>query len=156
MGGIAAGYDWKINRLTVGPVASFQYMNAQLNDFTERGAFAPLSIAAQNAESLRSAFGAHATYDVKAGRAVLRQELRAAWQHEFSDTGYSLTSSFATLGGSAFIVAGPETGRDSLLVGAGFSILWNERFSTSFFYDGELLRTNYSSNNVSVGFRYRF
>jgi outer membrane autotransporter protein len=85
-----------------------------------------------------------------------RPEVRASWQHEFADTSYSLTSTFATLGGSAFTVAGPSTGRDSLLVGAGFSILWNDRFSTYAYYDGELLRTNYSSNSVSVGFRLRF
>ena len=155
-GGIAAGYDWKIRGLTVGPVASFQYTNVQLNGFTESGGLAPLSVQAKQADSARSALGVHATFDSKIGRAILRHEVRAAWQHEFGDTSYSLTSTFATLGGSAFTVAGPETGRDSLLVGAGFSILWTDRFSTTAFYDGELLRTNYVSNNVSVGFRYRF
>ena len=58
--------------------------------------------------------------------------------------------------GNPFTVSGPTIGRDSLLVGAGFSILWNDRFATTVFYDGELLRSNYSSNNVSVGFRYSF
>ena len=50
----------------------------------------------------------------------------------------------------------PTTGRDSLLVGAGFTILWSPRFSIYAYYDGELLRANYSSHNVSAGFRYRF
>ena len=152
----AAGYDWKWKGVTLGPVASFQYTNVQLDGFTERGGFAPLSVIRKNADSARTALGFHATFDKKVGRAILRPEVRAAWQHEFGDTSYSLTSNFATLGGSAFTVAGPSTGRDSLLVGAGFSIHWNERFSTYAYYDGELLRTNYSSNNVSVGFRYRF
>ena len=90
------------------------------------------------------------------GRAIVRPEVRAAWQHEFGDTGYSLTSGFATLGGNPFTVAGPTTGRDSLLVGTGLSIRWNERFAIYAYYDGELLRSNYSSNSVSVGFRYQF
>jgi outer membrane autotransporter protein len=153
---LATGYDWKWKGLTLGPTASFQYTNVQLDGFTETGGFAPLSVAGQNAESLRTALGFHVTFDKKVGRAIVRPELRAAWQHEFGDTSYSLTSSFATLGGSAFTVAGPATGRDSLLVGAGFSVLWNDRFSTYAFYDGELLRTNYSSHNISLGFRYRF
>ena len=50
----------------------------------------------------------------------------------------------------------PEIGDDSLLVGAGVAVLWNERTSTYVFYDGELLRSNYSSNNVSGGVRLSF
>ena len=152
----AAGYDWKFKGLTIGPTASFHYTNVQLDGFTETGGFAPLNVVKKNADSTRSALGMHATFDVKMGRVILRPEARAAWQHEFGDTSYSLTSTFATLGGNAFTVAGPATGRDSLLVGAGFSILWNERFSTYAFYDGELLRSNYSSHNISAGFRYKF
>lgn len=151
-----AGYDWKFNGLTIGPVASFQYTNVQLDGFTETGGFAPLSVIKRNEESMRTAIGMHATFDVKMGRAILRPEVRAAWQHEFGDTSYSLTSTFATLGGSAFKVAGPETGRDSLLVGAGLSLLLNNRFSVYAFYDGELLRQNYSSHNISAGFRLKF
>jgi T5SS/PEP-CTERM-associated repeat protein len=153
---LAAGYDWKFGGLTIGPTASFQYTNVQLDGFTENGTFAPLSIAGKNAESLRTALGFRATFDAKVGGVIIRPEARAAWQHEYGDTTYSLTSSFATLGGSAFTVYGPTVGRDSLLVGAGFTVLWSDRFSTYAFYDGELLRTNYSSHNVSAGFRYRF
>jgi outer membrane autotransporter protein len=152
----ATGYDWKWKGLTLGPTASIQYTNVQLDGFTETGGFAPLRFATQSADSVRSALGFHATFDKKVGRAIIRPEVRAAWQHEFGDTSYSLTSSFATLGGNAFTVAGPETGRDSLLVGAGLSVLFNERFSIYAYYDGELLRANYSSHNVSAGFRYRF
>ena len=152
----AAGYDWKFKGITIGPTASFQYTNVQLDGFTERGTFAPLSIVKKNADSARSALGFRATFDTKMGSAVLRHEVRAAWQHEFGDTSYSLTSTFATLGGSAFTVAGPETGRDSLLIGAGLSIQWNERFSTYAYYDGELGRSNYDSHSISAGVRLRF
>ena len=80
----------------------------------------------------------------------------AAWQHEFAGKEYSLTSGFATLGGSPFTVTGPEIGRDSLLIGGGVSILWNDRISTFAYYDGEIGRTNYTSHNFTVGFRIRF
>ena len=152
----AAGYDWKFGALTIGPTASFQYTNVQLDGFTETGGFAPLSVIGKNAESTRSALGIRATFDAKMGGTILRPEVRASWQHEFGDTSYSLNSSFATLGGSAFSSSGPEIGRDSLLVGAGLSVLWNERLSTYVFYDGELLRQNYSSHNISAGVRVRF
>ena len=43
-----------------------------------------------------------------------------------------------------------------MLLGAGFAIHWNDRISTYAYYDGELFRTNYLSNNVSAGFRVTF
>jgi outer membrane autotransporter protein len=153
---LASGYDWKKGPLTFGPIASIQYTNVQLDGFTETGGFAPLSVIRKNADSMRSAIGFHASYDMKVGRAIVRPEARVSWQHEFGDTSYSLTSTFATLGGNPFTVAGPATGRDSMLVRAGVSVQWNERLSAYAYYDGELLRQNYSSNNVSVGFRLRF
>ncbi len=153
---LASGYDWKKGALTFGPIASFQYTNVQLDGFTETGGFAPLSVIRKNADSMRSAIGFRASYDIKVRRAIIRPEARVSWQHEFGDTSYSLTSNFATLGGNPFTVAGPETGRDSMLVRAGVSVQWTDRFSTSAYYDGELLRKNYSSNNVSLGFRWKF
>ena len=153
---IAAGYDWKVGALTIGPTATYQYTDTQLDGFTETGAFAPLRIGGKSANSSRTALGFHATYETKIGSAILRPELRAAWQHEFGDTTYSLTSSFATLGGRPFTVSGPATGRDSVLLGAGFTIQWNNRFSTYFFYDGEVGRSNYDSHNISGGVRIQF
>lgn len=152
----AAGYDWKWKGLTIGPTASFQYTNMQLNGFTETGTFAPLNVQTKTADSARTALGFHASYDMKVGRAIVRPEARVSWQHEFGDTSYSLTSTFATLGGNPFTVAGPATGRDSMLVRAGVSVQCTERLSAYAYYDGELFRQNYSSNNVSVGFRLRF
>ena len=152
----AAGRDWTWKGLTIGPTASVQYTHTHLDGFTERGPFAPLRVAAQDSESLRSALGIRASFEKKVGRRTIRPEVRAAWQHEYGDVSHSLTSSFATLGGVPFTVTGPATGRDSLLLGAGFTVQWNDRFATYAFYDGELARTNYRSNSVSVGFRYQF
>ena len=97
-----------------------------------------------------------ASYDIQAGGVVIRPEVRAAWQHEFGDSSFALDSRFANGAGNTFTVRGPEIGDDSLLVGAGVAVLWNERTSTYVYYDGELLRTNYRSNNVSGGMRLSF
>ncbi|MBV9644486.1 MAG: autotransporter outer membrane beta-barrel domain-containing protein, partial [Verrucomicrobia bacterium] len=47
-------------------------------------------------------------------------------------------------------------GRDSLLVGAGITVILNDRVSTYLYYDGEFARTNYLSNNVTGGVRISF
>ena len=153
---VAAGYDWKAGGLSIGPTASFQYTLVGFDSFSESGSLAPLAYPSQNADSYRTAFGMRASYDWKIGPVQFIPEVRAAWQHEFGETDYALVSSFANGAGNSFTVTGPEIGRDSLLLSAGFAIQWSDRISTYAYYDGELFRTNYLSNNVSVGVRVTF
>ena len=110
----------------------------------------------QNVNSSRTTLGAKASYDWHAGHVLIRPEIRASWQHEFGDTEYSIVSRFANGAGNSFTVNGPAIGRDSLLIGAGAAVLLNDRVSVYAYYDGELARTNYSSNNVSAGLRITF
>jgi outer membrane autotransporter protein len=96
------------------------------------------------------------SYDWKIGPVHFVPEVRAAWQHEFGDTDYSLVASFANGAGNSFTVNGPEFGRDSLLLSAGLAVQWTDRLSIYAYYDGELFRTNYLSNNISAGVRIAF
>ncbi len=153
---VAAGYDWKSGGLTIGPTVSYQYTYVEFDGFTESGSLAPLTYNDQNAESSRTALGAKASYDWHVGHVVVKPELRAAWQHEFGDRDYSVVSRFASGAGNSFTVNGPAIGRDSLLIGAGAAVLLNDRVSVYAYYDGELARSNYSSNNVSAGVRVTF
>jgi outer membrane autotransporter protein len=153
---VAAGYDWKSDGLTVGPIVSYQYTYVEFDGFTEHGSLVPLTYNDQNANSSRTALGAKASYYWPVGHVVVKPELRAAWQHEFGDRDYSIVSRFANGAGSSFTVNGPAIGRDSLLIGAGAAVLLNDRVSVYAYYDGELARTNYSSNNVSAGVRVTF
>jgi outer membrane autotransporter protein len=153
---IGTGYDWKIGALSIGPTATFQYTYAKMDGFTERGSLAPLDIASQDAESVRSAFGLKASYDWRVGGVMIKPELRAAWQHEYSDRRYDISASFAGGAGDGFVVRGPEIGRDSLLLGAGFAIQLSETCTTYFYYDGELGRDQYDRHSVSGGVRVAF
>ena len=87
---------------------------------------------------------------------LIRPEVRAAWQHEYGQDGFAITSSFANGAGGAFTTHGPETGRNSLLLGAGVAVQWSERLSTYVYYDGEIGRANFDSQNVSAGVRSAF
>jgi autotransporter-associated beta strand protein len=153
---VATGYDWKSGNLTIGPNASFQYSYVGLNAFTETGSLAPMRFPDQNTESERTALGAQASYDWKIGHITVIPQVSAAWQHEFGDTAYSIVANLASGAGNSFTVSGPEIGRDSLLVGAGATVILSERVSTYLYYDGEFARTNYLSNNVSAGVRISF
>jgi outer membrane autotransporter protein len=153
---VTAGYEWKKGALTIGPTANFQYTYVEFDGFTEHGSLLPLTFNDQNAESERTALGAKASYDWHVGHILVKPELRAAWQHEFGDTEYPIVASFANGAGNSFTVNGPQIGRDSLLIGAGAAVLFNDRVSVYAYYDGELARSNYSSNNVSAGVRVTF
>jgi autotransporter-associated beta strand protein len=153
---VAAGYDWTTGNLTIGPTASFQFSYTTLDGFTESGSLAPLKFPDQNYESERSAFGAKASYDWKVGHITVIPQVSAAWQHEYGSTAYTVVANFANGAGNSFTVSGPQIGRDSLLIGAGATVIWNERVSTYLYYDGEVARTNYQSHNVSGGVRISF
>ena len=153
---VAAGYDWKIGGLSIGPTASFQYTLVGFNGFTESGSLAPLAFPDQDSNSLRTTFGMRVSYDLKFGPVRLIPEIRGAWQHEYGETDYSIIASFANGAGDSFTVNGPPIGRDSFLLGAGFAVQWNDRITTYAYYDGEFFRENYLSNNVSAGVRITF
>ena len=87
---------------------------------------------------------------------LIKPEIHAAWQHEYGDSSYGLDASFANGAGNSFLVNGPQIGRDSLLLGAGFSIQCTERVSMYFYYDGELARENFDRHSVSGGIRVAF
>jgi outer membrane autotransporter protein len=153
---IGAGYDWKIRGLRFGPIATFQYSYIDLDSFTEGGSLAPLHYPDQNEDSVRSTLGGRFSHGVKLGRMILRPEVRAVWQHEYNDRAYPIDAQFGSGAGGIFTVHGPRIGSDSALVGAGATLLWNERVSTYIYYDGQFGRSNYDSNNVSAGVRVSF
>ncbi len=153
---LGTGYDWKIGALTIGPTATFNYTLVAIDDFTESGSLAPLKIDGRDAESVRSALGIRASYDWEVGNVIVKPEIRVAWRHEYGDTTYSLNGSFLDVDCPPFLVSGPETGRDSMLIGAGFAVQCSDRISTYLYYDGEVGRQRYDRHAVSGGVRVAF
>jgi outer membrane autotransporter protein len=153
---VDTGYDWRVDALTIGPTASFQYSYAGIDGYTEHGSLAPLRYAGQHIQSIRSSFGLRVAYDWKFGGVVVRPEASLGWQHEYGDRSYSIESGLASGAGSLFSVSDTQIGRDSLLFGGGVAVLWNPRTSTYLYYDADLLKKEYNSQSVSGGLRMNF
>jgi outer membrane autotransporter protein len=152
----AIGYDWKIGCFNVGPIASVQYTNVNIDGYTETGSLVPLEIQDQNEDSLRTTVGLRATYDIKAGSMIFRPEVRAGWLHEFNDEAYPIDARLAS-GGSGILTAfGPTVGRDAAQIRAGVSAQLSRAFAVYVYYDGIVGRSNYSSNGASGGFSFSF
>jgi outer membrane autotransporter protein len=147
------GYDWQSGPWTFGPLAKAQYTLLNIDSYREDGSLAPLRIHSQDADSLYSQVGAHLMYRAKCGKVVLVPEIEVGWRHEYLDRSVALDSQFASGAGTVFSVRGPELGRDSLVAGAGLTIQWNDRLSTSFNYDTQLLRSHYNQHSFSAGIR---
>jgi len=153
---VSAGYDWKYGNFSIGPTASFEFGYVGLDSFSETGSLAPMKFPDQNTESETTTFGAKATYEWKVGKVTLIPQVNLGWQHEYGSVAYQVVAGFASGAGTSFTVNGPQIGRDSLLIGAGVSMILSDRISTYVFYDGDVARTNYDSHTVTGGFRITF
>jgi outer membrane autotransporter protein len=152
----AIGYDWKVGCLNIGPTASVQYTNVNIDQYTETGSLVPLEIQDQSENSLRSAVGLRASYDIKAGSVIFRPEARAAWLHEYYDQAYPIDARLASGGGGILTAFGPTVGRDAAQIRAGVSAQLSRAFAVYVYYDGIVGRSNYNSNGASGGFSFSF
>ena len=152
----SGGYDFHVGNLSVGPIASLQYTNVHIDGFSENGSFAPLSVSSGSAESLRSDLGFRAFYLWQIGKILVIPSLRAAWQHEYKYSVLPITAGFAGIPGPSATFFGPSEGHDSAIVSAGISVRFTPAISAYLSYDGQLARSNYSSNAVTGGVRISF
>jgi outer membrane autotransporter protein len=153
---INGGYDFHQGNWTFGPVASVAYTQINLDRFTETGSLTPLSYPDQSQNSLRTNLGLKIDYTATVKGIKITPQVRVSWQHEYLDSTQSIGSSFATAGSPVFAVSGPQMGRDSALVSAGVNVRFTPTISVYAYYDGQLGRTNYSSNSVTGGVKIDF
>lgn len=152
----AIGYDWKVGCFNIGPTASIQYTNVDIDRYTETGSLLPLEIQDQSEDSLRSTVGLRASYDIKVGPVIFRPELRAGWLHEYYDQAYPIDARLASGGGGILTAYGPTVGRDAAQIRAGVSAQLSRAFAVYVYYDGIVGRSNYNSNGGSGGFSFSF
>ncbi len=151
---LGTGYTYQKNGLSLGPIASLRYDQVAFDSFTERGSLAPLRYPDQSEASLRSLLGVQIAYLIEAGSVGIRPQVRAQWKHEYLDAARSIGASF--LPGGGFVVSGPATGRDSLLLDAGLGVQLSPRLSVGLFYTGDLGRENYGAQSVNGSVDFRF
>jgi outer membrane autotransporter protein len=155
----ALGYDWSMNfnaanhpgSLTVGPIASIQYTNVDIDAFRERGSLIPLEFPGQSEDSVRSSIGAKLAICLQTDHGImLKPEVRVAWLHEYNDRAYPISARFIGCD-DLFTVLGPRVGEDAAQVTAGLTVQFNPMVSLFAHYDGLFGRDNYDSNSVSGG-----
>jgi autotransporter-associated beta strand protein len=139
----------------VTPFARLQGSTTNQAGLTETGGNSlDLMIAPQTTNSLRSTLGAElaATF---ATEHKVAGNFRVGWQHEFADTGRSMSAAFAGAPGDAFTVFGATPQRDSAAIGFSLRALVSE--ATEFYarYDGEV-GGGTDNHAVTAGLRLRW
>ncbi len=149
---LGVGYDVKMGRVTLTPMASMLYTRVGIDGFDERDSLAPLHIESQSEDSLRSRVGLRAACTRTLGAARVTPSFSAEWQHDYLDTALPLEARLANGAGGDFTVHGPESGRDSALLTAALNVAWS-RYAFHLAYQADLGRTNYDSQTVLAGLR---
>jgi outer membrane autotransporter protein len=160
----ALGYDWSMNfnaanhpgSLTVGPIASVQYTNVDIDGYSETGSLIPLEIPGQSEDSLRSTIGGKLAICIQTDHGImLRPEVRVAWLHEYNDRSYPIDARFIGCP-DLFTVRGPRIGGDAAQVTAGVTVQVNPMVALFAHYEGLFGRDNYDRNGVSGGLALSF
>lgn len=146
------GYNFKFNKLTIGPYALLQYALSGNGTFSEHGSDAPVTIHSNSDSSLVSDVGLNTSYEFK--RLIFNTNI--AWEHEYTDTTSFTTVNIVGIPSSATTIAGSSLGHDSIIVSAGIAYKLSDRVSIGVGYNGQFLRKNYESNSVTATIKIGF
>ncbi len=149
------GYDFHSGAWTFGPLAGVQYTHLSVDGYTESGSDAALTVASQDADSLRSRLGGRVSYDYKHCGLTFTPHLDASWLHEFMDQARGITSQFNG-GLGSFNVRTPNPSRDSALVDAGLDVQVNEMITAFGDYVVQAGQDNYFGQSIEAGLKIGF
>jgi outer membrane autotransporter protein len=127
-GYLGAGYHLEVARdVFLTPTASVQYTHFEIDGFTETGAGgANLTVAARDADSLRSRLGLNLSAHVDWGWSLFPYVF-AGWEHEFADDD-PIESAFAA-GGNPFLIDTGSRDENAAFYGGGVNALLKENVS---------------------------
>jgi uncharacterized protein with beta-barrel porin domain len=125
---LGTGYDFRVGKLSIGPMTSLQYTYLHLGGAQESGAgILNQNIGSQDTSSLLYTLGGQAHYDLNLTQSVrLQPYISLAWQHEFLQNGYNLTSSIL---GQSYNYGTTSPGRDQYIAGIGGNLVLTRELS---------------------------
>jgi fibronectin-binding autotransporter adhesin len=157
VGNLDGGYDFHVSNWTLGPTLGLQYAHLDVDSYMEDGLDpADLSVAKQEADSLRSRLGGHVSYIYHMGTVILTPHLDASWQHEFLDQSQGINAQIVSLGGTPFSVRTPNPSRDSALIDVGLTADLNGQVTLFGDYAVQAGQINYFGQSVQGGVKVGF
>ena len=151
---LTGGYEFQSGDFKYGPIAGVQYVNLDINSFTEQGPTA-LNVQSESAESFRSQLGFEARYVTHCGSLWMVPHASVSWQHEYLDDSSGITSQFNQLGAGAFTVQTTTPDRDSAVIDLGLNVDVCENVTLFTDYSTDV-SADYTDQSVQAGVKIGF
>jgi outer membrane autotransporter protein len=166
--GATVAYDANAGPWTITPSASLNYRQVRINGYTESNSQPTGGLALiydeQTIGSFRSIVGLHVSRAFSEKFGVITPSFKAEWDHEFRDSGHTLTMKFANdpytpgtaCGQYCFSIPTDDPAGNYGIVGAGLSALFAQRLQAYVYYERVVGVSYLKSNAISVGLRGQF
>jgi uncharacterized protein YhjY with autotransporter beta-barrel domain len=151
------GYDFNFDALTIAPYARGDYMNLDINDYSETGSIGAVHFGKQTIESMTSTAGIQTAYTFSVPWGVLIPQLRGEWHHQFLDGRRFIQANFITdPTRQSFTMTGGLPTRDYYTFGAEVSTVLPGGVSAFLAYETLQGYTDINSNKFMLGTRLEF
>ena len=157
-GGLRIGYALEPARgITVGPVASIDYVRSEFGGYREFGSGQfGLDVNGRSLTSIGAKVGAMASADVALGKAgALTAFGSVAYARELGDTSDVVTASFSGASDLPFTIA-RQLDQQWMAVNAGAELALSDRFSTRVSITSDIGRGALTNNQASMALNWRF
>ena len=135
------------------PFAYLHYTDVEIDGFTESGGPAALRVGSSDIDSLVSEIGMTTALQLSD---TLTGDLRLAWEHEFNNSGTSVSSAFVSAPGNVFRTRTPSQTSDYGRVGLGLTKGLGLNRSLAVRGDMLVAHNRYDEHSFEVRFRQAF
>ncbi len=151
------GYDFHHHALTVSPYARGEYINLDIDAYSESGSAFAARFGKQTVESLTSTLGIQSAYAFSFPWGVLIPQLRGEWHHQFMDGQRQVKAGFVNdTSNQSFILTSDGPTRDYYTFGAEVSSVLPGGVSAFLAYESLLSYSSINSNKLMLGARLEF
>lgn len=151
------GYDFNFQALTVAPYVRGEYMNLDIDAYSESGSLYAVRFGKQSIESLTSTVGIQTAYALSFPWGVLIPQLRGEWHHQFKDGQRSIQAGFINDPlNQSFVMTSEGPSRDYYTFGAEVSSVFAGGVSAFLAYETLQGYSSVNSNKFMLGARLEF
>lgn len=156
---LEGGYEWKMEKFSMGPSVSVRYVSNNIDGYTESSADAWLSQEVDDVsyDSLQTSLGWRFAYRADFETVSILPEARISWNHEFLGTDEDFDAKLALPNADSYTCTIADTGDDYMSVGVGLTMMLGEVSTVSLDYDVQFMRDDADPvHSINAMFRTRF
>jgi outer membrane autotransporter protein len=158
--GIGAGYTWNPGAISWGPYFRLDYLNADIDGYSETGADVSglnLKVDGQDWTSLTSVLGGSFSWAISSGSGVIVPQARLGWVHQFENESSFIDAVYvADPRSNVLRAATDDPEEDYAELGLAVSSVFQSGGQVFFSYDTLLGFENLTSHLFTLGGRWEF